>query len=64
MKVITSCTNDLFIKIQYLSLKKYLKNEFEFIVFNDAKDFPDKSNGGDANMKQRVIDICNEFNHF
>jgi len=62
MKVITTCTNDLFIKIQYLSLKKYLKNEYEFIVFNDAKDFPDKSNGNDATMKQRVIDICNKLN--
>ena len=61
MKIITNCTNDLFIRLQYLSLKKYLKNDYEFIVFNDAKDYPDISNGGDEKMKQKVIDICNEL---
>lgn len=62
MKVITNVTNDLFIKLQYLSLKKFLKNDFEFIVFNDAKAFNDYTNNGDLNMRQKVIDVCNELN--
>ena len=61
--IITAVVNNIeFIKLQVETLKKFVKGEYEFIVFNDAKDFPDKSNGGDANMKQRVIDICNELN--
>ena len=62
MKVITNVTNDLFIKIQYLSLKKFLKNDFEFIVFNDAKAFNDYTNDGDLTIRQKVIDVCNELN--
>jgi len=62
MKVITNVTNDLFIKLQYLSLKKFLKNDFEFIVFNDAKNFIDYTNDGDLTMKQKIIDVCNELN--
>ena len=62
MKVITNVTNDLFIKLQYLSLKKFLKNDFEFIVFNDAKAFNDYTNDGDVTIRQKVIDVCNELN--
>lgn len=62
MKVITNVTNDLFIKLQYLSLKKFLKNDFEFIVFNDAKTFNDYTNDGDLTIRQKVIDVCNELN--
>lgn len=62
MKVITNVTNDLFIKLQYYTLKKFMKNEYEFIVFNDAKEYPDVSNGYDKTIKQKIIDICNELN--
>jgi len=63
MKVITNVVNNpIFIELQFKSLQKYLKNEFEFIVFNDAKDFPDYTNGGDLTMRQKIIDVCNELN--
>lgn len=51
-------------KIGIFIIKKCVKNEYEFIVFNDAKDYPDISNSGDATMKQKVIDICNEHNSY
>jgi len=54
MKVITNVTNDLFIKLQYLSLKKFLKNDFEFIVFNDAKAFHDYTNDGNNDNHKQI----------
>jgi len=63
MKVITPVVNNpVFIEIQYLTLKKYLKNDFEFIIFNDAKDFPDYTNGGDITLKNKIIEKCKELN--
>jgi len=31
---------------------------FEFIVFNDAKDFPDFTNDGDTSIKSKIVDTC------
>jgi hypothetical protein len=45
MKIVTSVVNNpIFIEIQYHTFKKYMKCDYEFIVFNDAKDFPDFKN--------------------
>ena len=58
MKVITSVVNNpIFIEIQYYTLKKYMKCDYEFIVFNDAKDFPDYSNGWDSTIKNIIEQI-------
>jgi len=64
MKIVTAVVNNpLFIKIQYYTLKKYFKgSDYEFIVFNDAKDFPDYSNSYDPSIKQQIIDMCNTLN--
>jgi hypothetical protein len=63
MKVITSVVNNpIFIEIQYHTLKKYFKGEYEFIVFNDAKDFPDFTNGNDITIKTQIQDICSKLN--
>lgn len=62
MKVITSAVNNpTFIEIQYLTFKKYLKQDFEYIVFNDAKDFPELSNEGDLTQRQQIFDMCNKL---
>ena len=59
MKVITAVVNNpIFIQIQYYTLKKYMKCDYEFIVFNDAKLFPDYSNGGDINIKGIIEELC------
>lgn len=63
MKIITSVVNNpIFIEIQYYTLKKYFQGDYEFIVFNDAKDFPDFTNGNDITIKQQIIDICKQLN--
>lgn len=66
MKIITAVVNNpMFIEMQYHTLKKYIKNSghneeegYEFIVFNDAKAFPDFSNGGDTTIRSQIEDTC------
>jgi hypothetical protein len=42
MKIVTSVLNNPhFIELQYNTLKKFFIGEYEFIVFNDSKDFLD-----------------------
>jgi hypothetical protein len=63
MKVVTAVVNNpVFIEIQYYTLKKYMKCDYEFIVFNDAKDFCDFTNGGDITIKTAIQDMCKKFN--
>ena len=63
MKIITAVVNNpIFIEIQYNTLKKYFGGEYEFIVFNDAKDFPDFSNGNDITIKTQIQDTCSRLN--
>jgi len=62
MKIVTSVVNNpIFIEIQYYTLKKYMKSNYEFIVFNDAKDFPDYSNGYDSTIKNIIEETCKNF---
>jgi hypothetical protein len=63
MKVVTAVVNNpIFIEIQYYTLKKYMKCNYEFIVFNDAKDFCDFTNGGDITIKTIIENICKKLN--
>ena len=63
MKIITPVVNNpIFIEIQYNTLKKYYDGDYEFIVFNDAKNFPDFTNGNDASMRKQIEDVCNKLN--
>lgn len=62
MKVVTAVVNNpVFIEIQYHTLKKYMKCDYEFIVFNDAKPFPDFTNGGDITIRKQIIDLCEKL---
>ena len=63
MKIITAVVNNpLFIEIQFYTLKKYFKGEYEFIVFSDAKDFPDFTNGNDITIKTQIEYVCCKLN--
>tara|TARA_X000000950_G_scaffold268946_1_gene347046 strand:- start:1178 stop:2047 length:870 start_codon:yes stop_codon:yes gene_type:complete len=63
MKVITSVVNNPdFIEMQYWTLKEHFKGEYEYIVFNDAKDFPDFTNGGDVGMRKEIENVCKSLN--
>jgi len=62
MKIITAVVNNpLFIEIQYHTLKKYFKGDYEFIVFNDAKEFPDFTNENDVTIKTQIQDMCSRL---
>jgi hypothetical protein len=63
MKIVTAVVNNPeFIEIQYYTLKKYFKGaEYEFIVFNDAKKFPDFSNGGDPTIRGQIEETCRKL---
>lgn len=63
MKIVTTVVNNPdFIEIQHYTLKKYFKTEYEFIVFNDAKEFPDYTNGGDVTLRAKIEDTCKSLN--
>lgn len=65
MKIITAVVNNpAFIEMQYYTLKKYLRgvDSYEFIVFNDAKAFPDTTNGGDLTLRAKIADTCRLLN--
>jgi hypothetical protein len=63
MKIITAVVNNpIFIEIQYYTLKKYFKGKYEFIVFNDAKDFPDYTNFNNITIKSEIQNICTKLN--
>jgi len=63
MKIVTAVVNNpIFIEIQYYTLKKYIQGEYEFIVFNDAKDFPDFTNYNDITIKKQIEEICKKLN--
>jgi hypothetical protein len=62
MKVITVVVNNpIFIELQFLTLKKFLLTPYEFIVFNDAKAYPDYTNNNDITMKKQIENICNKL---
>lgn len=63
MKIITAVVNNpIFIEIQYYTLKKYFQGDYEFIVFNDAKDFPDFTNANDVTIKNKIQKMCSKLN--
>jgi hypothetical protein len=64
MKIITSVVNNpTFIEIQHRAFKKFLKGgDYEFIVFNDAKSFPDYTNGNDVTLKLQIQAVCAQLN--
>jgi hypothetical protein len=53
--------NPEFIKLQYNACKRFSKDPFVFVVFNDAKDFPDRSNWNKPEIKQQIEKTCSEL---
>lgn len=64
MKIISVCVNNpLLIEMQYNSIKKFFKSDnYEFIIFNDAKSWPDLTNFGDITIINKIIDVCKQLN--
>jgi len=62
MKIVTAVVNNVgFIEIQHYTLKKHFKGEYEFIVFNDAKAWPDATNGGDTSIRGKISAVCDKL---
>ena len=63
MKILTAAVNNTdFIELQYHTLKKFFRGEYEFIVFNDAKAFADFTNDGDLTIKSKIQSLCERLN--
>jgi hypothetical protein len=62
MKIVTTVVNTSFIELQLNSFKKFFKHDFDFIVFNDSKNFPDSTNNFELDMKNKVQNLCNSLN--
>lgn len=63
MKIITAVVNNIdFIELQAYTLRKFFKGDYEFIVFNDAKDFPDFTNGGNTSIRNDIREFCHKEN--
>jgi hypothetical protein len=59
MKIIVPvCNNARFIEMQVATFRKFIKDDYEFIVFNDAKRFPDFSNYGDVTIYGQIAETC------
>lgn len=58
MKIISVITNnETFIDLQLKSFQKYIHVPYEFIVFNDGKDFPDSTNNN-IPIKSTIRNKC------
>ena len=50
-----------FIDLQFKTIKKFFKGDYEFIVINDGKPFGDHSNNGDAKWREKIQKKCFEL---
>jgi hypothetical protein len=62
LRVLTTvCNSPDYIRLQLRGFQRWLHVPFEFIVFNDAKSWPDQTNFGDAGMRGRIEETCREL---
>jgi hypothetical protein len=54
--------NPTFIELQHKTLKHFMKGEYTFTVFNDAKQFPDFSNFGNTAIHGEIRRVCERLN--
>lgn len=54
--------NPKFIEMQHMTFKKFVKDDYKFVVYNDAKDWEDYSNYYDSSIKKEIIRTCERLN--
>lgn len=54
--------NPKFIEMQHMTNKKFIKDDYKFIVYNDAKDWADYSNHFDSSIKKQIRETCEKLN--
>jgi hypothetical protein len=64
MKIISIVANNpIFIELQYKTLNKFVTIDYEYIIFNDGKDWPDITNFENVSEgKDGIIKKCDELN--
>ena len=63
LEVHTSVVNHPeFIEWQFRALKTFMKGDWNFVVFNDAKSWPEFTNFGDASMRAEIRRTCERLN--
>lgn len=50
-----------FIELQYQTIKKYVKDDFEFIVFNNERPGGDPGSGYSYERYNKIFEVCNEL---
>ncbi len=55
------CTRTDFIELQYKTLKKFIKGEYEYIVFNDGSDIKNLNNFNNENIRNEIRNKCNQL---
>jgi len=62
MKILAVVVNNpAFIELQYKSIQRFVSPEVEFIIFNDAKAYPDITNMNDCTMRSQIEEKCREL---
>uniref|UniRef100_A0A6C0KQX0 Nucleotide-diphospho-sugar transferase domain-containing protein n=1 Tax=viral metagenome TaxID=1070528 RepID=A0A6C0KQX0_9ZZZZ len=63
MKIVSIFTNlPIFIELQYRTIQKFIHVDFEYIIFNDGKDWPDRTNFNDPLQgRESITKKCNEL---
>jgi len=56
------CSFEDYIIWQFNSFKKFIKDDYEFIVINDASNEPNFINGFTYGSRNKIIDVCQELN--
>ena len=54
--------NPKFIEMQHMTLKRFVKDDYKFIVYNDAKDWPEFSNHYDSTVRKEIMKTCERLN--
>ena len=63
MKIVTITTgNIIYLDVQNNTLKKYMKNNYEFIIINACVTKKDYSNFYKDNITENVIKFCDKYN--
>lgn len=55
------CTRIDFIELQYKTIKKFIKGEYEYIIFNDASDEKNLNNFNNQNIRNDIRNKCIEM---
>ena len=58
----SAVNNPKFIEMQDMTLKKFIKNDYVFTVYNDAKSWEDFSNHYNPNIKAEIRKTCENLN--